>query len=557
MSSWRDRAVPVTASTGANAATAGWRSRAVPVQAAPEKEETTQDLVKKNFQSSKGESFGAGGAQGLLFNFFDELYGAAQHPVGAAKKVAGLLGYDTTGDKDVANYERERDTARQAFDAAREQNPGSYVAGEVTGALAGSAAPVLNVGKVASVGGRLARAGMIGGVAGAGGSTADSAKGLLVDTGIGAGGGVAGQGIGEGIGKVISRARGAGTTKLPAKPGESVTKPNVLNPIANRLSDRAEKRAVKASGAMLGDFRALDNKGRLNETGRMLLDKKVVTPMATLKNVSDRAGKLINTEGNKILQVENALDEKFDDMLNSEVRDKLFNPQRAAERLRRELVEEHAGTAMEEAIPLVEKEINRLMARGNKPLNFKEARRIKKALDKFIDHSKEQTPQKELLKQARGIINNEIENAVEAVGEATKYPLLNKWKESKKIFGIMKDVQEMADDKLFRADANRYISPSDYGMGVGGGLLGAMSGGEDSNKLERGLIYGGLVGGANRFGRVYGPALGAKLLDSAAKNTRRAGKLIDPMAAGVEKALRRGIGARLGAESAGGLLGNE
>lgn len=69
------------------------------------------------------ESAGRGALQGVTFGFGDEIYGAG---AGAVDWLKG----------DGFNYSKNRDEVRANNDAAREANPGSYIAGEIGGGLA-------------------------------------------------------------------------------------------------------------------------------------------------------------------------------------------------------------------------------------------------------------------------------------------------------------------------------------------------------------------------------------------------------------------------------------
>lgn len=125
-------------------------------------------------------------AQGASFGFADELTGLAESAL-----------TDKT-------YEQARDESRQNYEAAQEQNPKSYMAGELGGAVGTAFIPglgALNAGKAATFAGRAGLAAAQGGLAGLGLSKENDLEGLAKDTAIGAGAGAVLQGVGE---KVIS-----------------------------------------------------------------------------------------------------------------------------------------------------------------------------------------------------------------------------------------------------------------------------------------------------------------------------------------------------------------
>jgi hypothetical protein len=94
------------------------------------------------------ESALRGTAQGATFGLADELAAALQHPIGAAKATANLVGADISGE-DLENYIKEREESRAAYKAAEEANPLTSLAGNVVGGLIPAAAATLATGGAA------------------------------------------------------------------------------------------------------------------------------------------------------------------------------------------------------------------------------------------------------------------------------------------------------------------------------------------------------------------------------------------------------------------------
>jgi hypothetical protein len=136
--------------------------------------QTIQGVMAKQFPMDKArnhsalESFGRGALQGASFGFSDEIGAGAgaltkaAGPIGSAiseayntpRNLAGWLSGEGDGWSVPANlseaasiigpaYESELEGIRKANDQSYEQNPGSYIAGGVTGGLATSAIPVV------------------------------------------------------------------------------------------------------------------------------------------------------------------------------------------------------------------------------------------------------------------------------------------------------------------------------------------------------------------------------------------------------------------------------
>ena len=294
--------------------------------------------------------------------------------------------------------------------------------------------------------------------------------------------------------------------------------------MAPSLQKSASMRALKQSGAMLKDYRGFQKRNLIDEASQMLLDPvempkgqkpiRVVTPGATLSDVAERTDKLIEAHGKIIGDVQNVLDNNFDKLATSPVGQSLFNPLKTATRIQQEVVAPWAGTKMSQATGDVQDVINNLASLGDKPIPFETAKKQLKAIDEFLNYSKEMSPQKELLKRARGIINNELEKAVDAVGQATNFPLYDNWKRSKEIYGYMKSVNDMAKDKIFREGANRFISPSDYATGIGAMIASAAAQGDVGFSA---LATGAMTGALNQAMRKYGNAMAANVANIAQK----------------------------------------
>lgn len=169
------------------------------------------------YKPSALESFGAGGFEGYTGGFGDEILGAIESPKGAAKS---LFGYGSD-DPDVKKYQRERDTAREAFEFARKENPISSTAGSITGAVVspgGKASTALKGGKA------VAMAATLGGLGGLGLSDAELADReygkAALDTAIGASvGGAAQYGANKLGGYLASRGAGAADEVIEASAG--------------------------------------------------------------------------------------------------------------------------------------------------------------------------------------------------------------------------------------------------------------------------------------------------------------------------------------------------
>lgn len=161
---------------------------------------------------SRLESGVRGAAQGASLGFADEITGGLE--------AAGDVAFGPAQLSDlVEQYRMRRDESRQAYEAAQEANPGTYLAGEIGGGIAGAVIPGMAAARgvqgAATAAKVLAPAGIkgaaaLGGAYGLGSTEADLTEGELgdaaIDTAAGAlFGGVTGavaKGVGWGVGKL-------------------------------------------------------------------------------------------------------------------------------------------------------------------------------------------------------------------------------------------------------------------------------------------------------------------------------------------------------------------
>ena len=117
----------------------------------------------------KWKSVGYGAAEGSTLGFAPQIVGGAAAAYNAA----------TGGNNSMDVYRNERDAFKQAAEQSREQNPGSYLAGNLVGSVATTKIPgfsALNPAMGESLLARLGKSGITGGLIGAAESPADFTK---------------------------------------------------------------------------------------------------------------------------------------------------------------------------------------------------------------------------------------------------------------------------------------------------------------------------------------------------------------------------------------------
>lgn len=610
----------------------------------------------------EGESLGfAGEIVGANTALGDTVRGLVANP-------ADVLNPGAVFRRALAGYRKGRDSLQGALHVAHDANPKLNLTGEVAGGLlvpvpgGGVAKSGLKLGARAL---QAAKEGMLLGAASAlGKSEADLTTGApeaFADAALS-------EALGAGFGGVA----GAGGTVVGEK---------LLRPLATRaakgLSDFAERRAVKAAGPMLKDYRLLKERGQLQQLGRDLLDRGVVTAGATLDDIAQRAGRVTDDAGAEIRTLLGKLDEaavgpkvqrevpdalaqalpegpapqyagaaaprgprasysdasaqglgaaaegapvaypgapaapraprrSYSEMsaspspaspasvpgaasgpaaeyagalarlraakgpgvgpaapgarqprdVQSVLEEVAADPERArafrvrpdvlADRIERELIAPLADNPLaQHVVHTLRGQADNLRALGQRAaqdeggrvatltgkrpvrdtLSFQEANALKRGLDDMLDHTREQTFEKEMLKRVRGIINDEMEQRAAALAEKADPSLYTRWKEAKRLYGEFTPAADFAEDRALRNEANRFLSPSDYGVGSTVGAVGALATGGDGLS---GLLLAATAAGANKLARERGPQVAAATSDALARALRRGGSAAMP-----------------------------
>lgn len=239
---------------------------------------------------SRGESFGRGLAQGATANFSDEIAGAkaAAGPLNVLGPLVGPLAGTSRmaleklaptifGQKATEAYQSARDAERQRNAESQFQNPGTYLGGNLVGAVAlpagGAAGAGVKVG--AATGAKLGAA--YGGLAGFGegdgivDSAGQAVKGALI-------GGAAGGALGA-AGGALSRGGGA----PPPSAGTAVV-------------DAAERLGVPVSKAVASDSKIVQRAGQAVRN-TMFGNKVLEASENTIEGLGNAASKIATDLG--------------------------------------------------------------------------------------------------------------------------------------------------------------------------------------------------------------------------------------------------------------------
>jgi len=436
--------------------------------------------------------------QGLTANLSDEITAAAR---------AGYKKITEGGDLGDLYYS-EREALREYGRKVKEDHPYLSLGGELAGAAATlPAAGALKLGQLGSA----AKGFIGGGAAGYGASESDSAVGQLRDTAVS---GVAGGALGAAapmIGKQIGKA------------GSSVGK---------KLQDVAETRAFKAAtGQNKRAFKEATQMGTLKSRGADLLasdeaGKPVVGFGSSVKDIIPKAKVKKEFYGKKLGEVGEALDKNVPEAVDGDkIADKILN----------------YATDKVQDTPKNKNVIKKLLEEAEfytqkGKMSFQEAQKLKGS---YMFKPTDQTTQvlgQDGTNAVRRAVKEQMEDSVdelaksETTSSATR-KLLDKYKQYKNKYGSFKGAEKTAEDRAFADVSNRFISPSDYGVGTAMGLVGAATGGG-----FKAAALAAAGAGANKIARERGSAFAARSADL----LRRAGT---PTAQTLQKAPFAELGA--------------
>lgn len=483
------------------------------------------------------------GANAMALGYLPQLQAAAQKPIFSVLNT--LTGQDVEPD----SYVEARDANIQRLAAEEKQNPKTALASQVGGGLVGGLAMPIPGGAAKGLVGALGK-----------GAAMGAGYGLLQNPGD-----VEGKVDPIQLNERLNNAKsGAMIGGIAGGVTHGVSKG--LEKLANSdksLNKFAREKAVKASGAMLKDFRQLAGKDAIDDVGKFALDKKLVQAGDTWETIGQKAEALNENAGSRLEQLYKRAKEAIPSALEGSsaelegLSDKEFrklartgfNPLRDKKSIlsaaKKELDDEVGGKA---ALQSLSNYLDDLSERlGDKTLDPKRANDIKSAIDRRINYARnpmsKEPDVESAFKIARRFISGKIDEHISFLGKFMKdEKALAALKEANKDYGYSKQISQMARDRLQRENANRMFGLTDTIAGSAGGAAGAVAGsllGHDKQDAFELSALGALAGGVgNKLARTYGNAAlasGANKLGTAAKYTvvpmgRAASATINPQA---------------------------
>ena len=412
--------------------------------------------------------------QGASLGYADELKALTEQ---VTFPVASFL---TGMEVEADPYIEARDKYARESKQLAEQNPASYMAGNVGGAIATGIASAPLTGVKALTGmGRLAQASGIGGAMGAI-QDVDGKEGELslnlADRAKNAGIGAVTGGLFQGASDLASKAPAA-------------------------MSDAAEWLAAKSLGAERNTVKSLGAQNVKN-TGRYALEEGLISPLASTDDLIARNKTVQSEAGKQMGDVYKAIDEQ---QLST------FNPLSVASKLDEQLAPTMRSPLNRGEVSQFENTLETILQKGDKNIPLAEAQELKELLGTAANwkNNINITPKEQMARDAYKLVRDQIDDAVNT--GATKIgsdDLLGKIQDARSLYSSSKSADKLLQNKQAREQGNKIFGLTDAITGAGS------------------LGYGGMTGdwqtavgimGAKKGLEKFGSNIGALSLDKVSK----------------------------------------
>lgn len=286
------------------------------------------------------------------------------------------------------------------------------------------------------------------------------------------------------------------------------------------IREFAERSAFKSSGAMLADFRRAERSIGVRTIGRRLLDEGVVTWDASLDDIAQRAAARAGHHGEQIGALLRRLDEVPQGGYRTGAGTVRPNVDRILARIDNEVLDPLRGSPFHRGVlGQVEETLGGFRGRfasrlddagkvvPGDELSWTGLHEQRRALDDLIWRNRGPNPPQwiEEARKARRILEEELEAQGEAAAQRVGGDsFAAAYRDAKQGYAAMKTARDIAQDRLLREDANRFFSPSDYGIGSVGSLLHAVGGGGiNPGSLAMGFLTGAIHKVIRERGRAF------------------------------------------------------
>jgi len=500
-----------------------WNKFSAPDKPAEKPSSLGEDLLTAGHQFTEGLT-NLGGAKGYL----PEVYAGLDTVVDpVAKKITGLInGIEMPEDK--STYVQKRDDYRKMLNKEEQEHPyistGSKLAAIIPQAVA--------TGGLASEGGMLARIARAGAIGGAGGlvSNPGEVEGEVSPLQLGERvrqaktGAITGgllQGAGEGVVKVGKTALGVGKSGLDYAGQKALKAMGISKSDLNKL--------MKQPG-ISGDFE------KVQQFGNDLAESKLIKAGDTFDDIYSKVQEFKDKAGKKIGEI-------------------YKNATSASESIPADIKPSGQEIGLE-VMDKVGQKFQGLTSGGDEAAKIAEEFATRFSRKKFFNPEELQKEIKyfdnEMINWGRSPVSSEKEAAYRTIRSTLQSKLdgildglekagvgkASDIKEARKAFQMAARANDIVSNRMKSEIGNRFFSPTDYAMGLGGAATGVMAGKDLEEKFKLGALGLG-AGLLNKGARKYSnPALmqGGLLMDKAAPAIKKASQvgsgLLGPKAIG-------------------------
>lgn len=311
----------------------------------------------------------------------------------------------------------------------------------------------------------------------------------------------------------------------------------------------AEEKAAKAAGFRLKDFNKANEQGLLQQHGRTLLDEGVVTAGASPSTIAERIGTKIGENETKLTGLIDGVEEKlsnqkFWNKLSPEDKREIiqasFRPKEEIGKIK-DAIRSKYSEITDSKLKAALDEVDSWLAEKGKVMGIKSVQDMKVQMNRFLKDSDFWRQPASFAKEGTLAVRKSLKEGVEKKADALASVMGKNGgqiKSTNQKLGSLFEAEQAAQDRINRDAANRFLSPSDYGMGGLGAIIG-LAQGNDAESRAKNALAGFTLAGGNKLARTYGPQVQAVAYDAIAKRLATAPQLA--RAAGQNPGITQGI----------------
>ncbi len=302
-----------------------------------------------------------------------------------------------------------------------------------------------------------------------------------------------------------------------------------VSALAPKLKRSAERAAVSGIRPFKAAVKDLTKSGQIEKTGRVLLDEGIIgnIPRGGEK-LLERVEKGLETVGAKKGAMIDALDAKLSEFAAGSSAVPYGTKGKSAssqgvnlDKLRADILD---SLRLDSAIPGSQAYNDKLALKvqeispNKKTLSLKEADKLKTQIGALVKRwypnnaPKTDLSNEEFYRSLYSALNKGVDDGAELIAKQYNPHALDELRDLKNRYGGLKSAEKILTEREIADFANRMVSPSDYGVGATGAVIGATQGG-----LGGAALAATAGAGINNFLRKFGNQITSKQLDNLSK----------------------------------------